>query len=128
MDPALASYDGFLPDAGYHAAYRMLVSSRPPTAIVAGAGQMPGVLKAVRTLRVAVPKRLSIVQIGDTDVASLHRPPLTAVRWELQKVGAAAAELLLARLSGAVHESQPHRIVLPTELVLRQSCVPPARI
>lgn len=122
VDSALLSFDGFLPDAGYHAAYRMLVSPRPPTAIVAGATQMPGVLKAVRTLKLSVPRRLSLVSIGDTEVASLHQPPLTAVRWELRKVGAAAAELLLARLNGSDRGKGPRRITLPTELVLRQSC------
>jgi LacI family transcriptional regulator len=125
VDPALASFDGFLPDAGYNAAYRMLVAPKPVTAIVAGANQMPGVLKAVRALRVPVPKRLSLITIGDTDVAGLHQPPLTAVRWELHAVGAAAAELLLARLTGAVKEARPRSIVIPTELVLRQSCAPP---
>jgi LacI family transcriptional regulator len=104
----------------------MLVGPKPPTAIIAGANQMPGVLKAVRSLRIRVPKRLSLITIGDTDVASLHQPALTAVRWELHKVGAAAAELLLARLNGTVQESRPRRIVLPTELVLRQSCAAPA--
>ena len=125
VDDALLSFDGFLPDAGYHAAYRMLVSPRPPTALVAGATQMPGVLKAVRTLKLPVPRRLSLVSIGDTEVASLHQPPLTAVRWELRKVGAAAAELLLARLTGSDQAKGPRRITLPTELVLRQSCARP---
>jgi len=122
VDPALMSFDGFLPDAGYHAAYRMLVSPRPPTALVVGANQMPGVLKAVRTLKLTVPGKLSLVQIGETDVALLHQPPLTCVRWEFARVGAAAAELLLARISGAVDGTKPRRIVLPTELVVRQSC------
>jgi LacI family transcriptional regulator len=126
VDPSLASFDGFLQDAGYHAAYRMLGGPKPPTAIIAGANQMPGVLRAVRSLKIAVPKRLSLITIGDTDVASVHQPALTAVRWELQKVGAAAAELLLARLNGTVQETRPRRIVLPTELVLRQSCAAPA--
>lgn len=126
VDSSLMSFDGFLPDAGYHAAYRMLVSPRPPTALVVGANQMPGVLKAIRTLKLSIPKKLSLVQIGDTDVASLHQPPLTAVRWEFAKVGAAAAELLLAKISGAVDGTRPRRIVLPTELVLRQSCAAPA--
>jgi len=127
VDPSLMSFDGFLPDSGYHAAYRMLVAPKPPTAIVAGANQMPDVLKAVRTLKLAIPKRLSLITIGDTDVASLYQPPLTAVRWELRKVGAAAAELLLARLAGTASDKAPRRIVLPTELVLRQSCAgPPA--
>jgi LacI family transcriptional regulator len=128
VDASLTSFEGFLPDAGYDAAYRMLVSARPPTALVVGANQMAGVLTAVRTLKLTVPKQLSIIQIGDTDVAKLHQPPLTAVRWELHKVGTAAAELLLARLAGTTHEQASRRIVLPTELVLRQSCAPPLRL
>jgi LacI family transcriptional regulator len=127
VDPALMSFDGFLPDAGYSAAYRMLVSNRPPTAIVAGANQMNGVLKAVRTLELDVPRQLSLIQIGDTDVAKLYQPPLTVVRWEFSKVGAAAAELLIARLSGTMNEGEPRHVVLPVELVLRHSCAPPAR-
>ena len=125
VDESLMSFDGFEPDAGYHAAYRMLVSPRPPTAIVAGANQMPDVLRAVRSLKLNVPKRISLLSIGDTDVASLHQPPLTAIRWELQKVGAAAAELILAKLSGATESNRPRRVTLPTELVLRASCAPP---
>lgn len=126
VDAALLSFEGFLPDAGYHAAYRMLVAPKPATAIVAGANQMPDVLRAVRSLKLAVPKRLSLLSIGDTDVASLHQPPLTAVRWELRKVGEAAAELLLARFSGTVEGKAPRRLTLPTELVLRASCAAPA--
>lgn len=126
VDTTLMSFDGLLPDAGYQAAYRMLVSSKPPTAIVAGANQMPDVLRAVRALKLSVPKRISLLSIGDTDVANLHQPALTAIRWEVQKVGAAAAELLLARLSGVVESKAPRRITLPTELVLRSSCAPPA--
>lgn len=123
IDPALQSYDGFEPDAGYKAAYRMLASAAPPTAILAGANQMPGVLKAVRALKLTVPRKLSLVQIGDTDVAVLHQPPLTVVRWDFAKVGASAAEVLLARIAGRVEG--PRCVVLPTELVVRQSCAPP---
>lgn len=127
IDPALRDFEGFRVDAGYHAAYRMLVGRKPPTAIVAGANQMPGVLKAVRSLGIEVPRRLSLVTIGDTDVASLHQPSLTAVRWEIARVGEAAAELLLARINGTETQTKPRRIVLPTELVLRDSCAPPTR-
>ncbi len=127
VDPALQSFEGLEPDASYQAAYRMLAARRPPTAIVAGANQMPEVLRAVRELALTVPRRISLVSIGDTDVAGLHQPPLSAVRWDLQKVGATAAELLLTRLAGMVQSKQPRRITLPTELVLRASCAPPSR-
>ncbi|CAN7767884.1 LacI family DNA-binding transcriptional regulator [Caballeronia sp. LjRoot31] len=122
IDESLLSPDVFLPDAGYQAAYRMLVSSKPPTAIVAGANQMPQVLKVVRMLKLAVPGQLSLITLGDTDVASLFEPALTAVRWELAKVGTAAAELLLARMNSTASARDPQRITIPTELVLRDSC------
>lgn len=125
VDPTLTSFDGFVPDAGYHAAYRMLIGPNPPTALVVGANQMPGVIRAIRTLKISIPRQLSVVQIGDTDLAHLHQPPITAVRWEFQKVGAAAAELLVARLSGTTAEHKARVIVLPTELILRGSCAPP---
>ncbi len=125
VDPELMASEGFSSDYGYRAAYRMLVAPSPPTAILAGAIQMVGVLKAVKALDIAVPRRLSLVTIGDTDLANLYSPPITAVRWQPEKVGEAAAELLLARVSGASREPRPQKITQPTELVLRQSCAPP---
>lgn len=122
VDPALLSFDGLVPEASYHAAYRMLSAAKPPTAIVAGANQMPEVLRAVRAQHLSVPKHVSLLSIGDTDVASLHQPPLTAVRWDLHKVGEAAAELLLARLGPAGKEGGARHVTLPTELVVRASC------
>lgn len=125
VDPDLVAFEGFSTDYGYRSAYRMLVSPDPPTAIIAGANQMVGVLKAVRALNIPVPGRLSLITVGDTDLASLYSPPLTAVRWQQEKVGAAAAELLLSRVTGAMSGQRQQRIVLPTELVLRQSCATP---
>lgn len=125
VDETLLSPDVFLADAGYQSAYRMLVSANPPTAILAGANQMPQVLKVVRMLKLAVPGKLSLVTLGDTDVASLFEPALTAVRWDLAKVGTSAAELLLARMNSAVSARDSQRVTIPTELVLRDSCAQP---
>lgn len=123
VDETLMSPDVFLPDAGYQAAYRMLVSPNPPTAILAGANQIPQVLKVVHMLKLAIPRQLSLITLGDTDVASFFEPALTAVRWELAKVGTAAAELLLARLNTRNPERDIQRVTIPTELVLRESCI-----
>ena len=54
-------------------------------------------------------------------------PAITALRWSLKDVGRAAAELLLLRLHGGVGEAQS-RALLPVDLVLRDSCAPPAVI
>jgi DNA-binding LacI/PurR family transcriptional regulator len=44
------------------------------------------------------------------------------VRWDLHKVGEAAAELLLARLAARGREGGARHVTLPTELVVRASC------
>ena len=65
-----------------------------------------------------VPGDLSVLSVGDTDLAAVHTPAITALRWSLEDVGRAAAELLLLRLRGDVGGAQS-RALLPVDLVLR---------
>jgi LacI family transcriptional regulator len=103
----------------------LLRSSGRPTAIVAlGTRILAGVLRAARDLRLAVPADLSVLSVGDTDLAAVHIPAITALRWSLDDVGRAAAELLLQRLRGDAGEAQS-RAVLQVDLVLRESCAAP---
>ena len=72
-----------------------------PTAIIAlGTRILAGVLRAARDLGLSVPRDLSVLSVGDTDLAAVHTPAITALRWSLEDVGRAAAELLLQRLRG----------------------------
>ena len=97
-----------------------------PTAIIAlGTRILAGVLRAARDLGLSVPRDLSVLSVGDTDLAAVHTPAITALRWSLEDVGRAAAELLLQRLRGDVGQAQS-RALLPVDLVLRKSCAPPA--
>jgi LacI family transcriptional regulator len=96
-----------------------------PTAIIAlGTRILAGVLRAARDLGLSVPHDLSVLSVGDTDLAAVHTPAITALRWSLEDVGRAAAELLLQRLRGDVDQAQS-RALLPVDLVLRESCAPP---
>jgi DNA-binding LacI/PurR family transcriptional regulator len=61
---------------------------------------------------------------GDTDLANVHTPAITALRWSLEDTGRAAAELLLQRLHGDAAQAQT-RALLPVDLVLRDSCAAP---
>lgn len=103
----------------------LLRGERRPTAIVAlGTRILAGVLRAARDLGLAVPRDLSVLSVGDTDLAAVHTPAITALRWSLEDVGRAAAELLLQRLRGDAGEAQS-RALLQVDLVLRESCAPP---
>lgn len=98
-----------------------------PTAIIAlGTRILAGVLRAARDVGLAVPHDLSVLSVGDTDLAAVHTPAITALRWSLEDVGRAAAELLLQRLRGDVGQAQS-RALLPVDLVLRESCAPPSK-
>ena len=97
-----------------------------PTAVIAlGTRILAGVLRAARDLGLSVPGDLSVISVGDTDLAAMHTPAITALRWSLEDVGRAAAELLLQRLRGDAGQAQS-RALLPVDLVLRESCAAPA--
>lgn len=104
----------------------LLRGATRPTAIIAlGTRILAGVLRAARDLGLSVPRELSVLSVGDTDLAAVHTPAITALRWSLEDIGRAAAELLLQRLRGDVDQAQA-RALLPVDLVLRESCAPPA--
>jgi LacI family transcriptional regulator len=112
-------------DFAHADALALLRSDRRPTAIIAlGTRILAGVLRAARDVRLAVSDDLSVLSVGDTDLAAVHTPAITALRWSLEDVGHAAAELLLLRLRGDVGGAQS-RVLLPVDLVLRDSCAPP---
>jgi LacI family transcriptional regulator len=68
---------------------------------------------------VRVPDDVAVVGFDDMPFAAHTEPPLTTVRQPVQRTGQMAVEALLAMLSEA--SPQPHRVVLPTELVIRAS-------
>jgi LacI family transcriptional regulator len=104
----------------------LLRGSERPTAIIAlGTRILAGVLRAARDLGLSVPRDLSVLSVGDTDLAAVHTPAITALRWSLEDVGRAAAELLLQQLRGDAGQTQS-RALLPVDLVLRESCAAPA--
>jgi DNA-binding LacI/PurR family transcriptional regulator len=76
-----------------------------------------GLLAAAHARGIVVPKELAVVGFDDLDIARLTNPPLTTVRFDPEALGAAAFELLHARLQG----KRPKNRVLPSELVVRAS-------
>lgn len=89
---------------------------------------LAGVLTATSSMGLQVPRDLSIVGIGDTDLLRLHNPPITSVRY-IRRCGRLAAELLLERMNADTGSAvTPPRIRhVPVELVMRQSTAAPPR-
>jgi LacI family transcriptional regulator len=113
-------------DFAYGEALAILSASDRPTALIAlGTRILAGALRAARELGLAMPRDLSVLAIGDTDLAAVHAPAITALRWNLEDVGRAAADMLLRRLRGGETGGGPARALMPVDLVLRDSCAPP---
>lgn len=101
----------------------LLSLDTPPTAFVClGTRILAGVLKAIKQAGRTIPDELSVVSIGDNDLAQLHLPEITTLGWNFETVGTTAAELLLKRLAAPSTERQ--RVVFTPEIVLRESCGP----
>jgi DNA-binding LacI/PurR family transcriptional regulator len=111
--------------SGYQAALRLLRMVPRPTAIFACNDLMAlGVFLAARELNVACPDELSIVGFDNLDFAEFTAPALTTVHQPGYQLGATAARLLLERIDGLKHRAK--KLVLQTELKIRNSTAPPA--
>ena len=73
-----------------------------------------GALHALRRSGRRVPDDVAVIGFDDLPLAQHTQPPLTTIRQPLERVGAAAAQRLLAELDGVGDVLDP---VLPTTLV-----------
>ncbi len=126
--PAYMQMADFREPGGYSAMLALLALTEPPTAVFCANNLMTvGALKALNAMRVQVPVNMSLIGFDDLDLAPLLKPPLTVIDRPTVKQGVLAARLLLSRLDRA-DGPEHQRIVLPTKLVERGSCSPPAEL
>jgi DNA-binding LacI/PurR family transcriptional regulator len=82
-----------------------------------------GLLAEAQRQGVRVPEELSVIGFDNLDLTRLTSPALTTVSTDPEGLGAAAFEMLHARLQG----ERPRNRVLPVELVVRDSTGPAPR-
>lgn len=125
IDPFLVRPDTQSADYAYQQMQELMSMEEPPTAIIMGGNTMlAGAIRALNLTNKRVPEDLSIIAVGDTDLAELGSPPITTVRWDLEGLGAESANILLDRIKTKTDPKTagPKHIVRPTEIVLRRSC------
>jgi len=120
VDEDLIAEGDFTERGGRAAMQRLLL--RRPTAIFAASDMMAvGAIKVLREAGLRVPEDVAVVGFDDIPLASMVEPPLTTVRQPIEQTGGMAVELLVSLLENPEEETV-HRVVLPTELVIRASC------
>ena len=124
VDPTLIHSRSLSAEYSFRTASILLDGSAPPTAIIAGGNQIfEGLLEAVRIRGLRIPDQLSVIACDDTPLTRLGAPPITVVERDLGLLGKLSAEMLFERISGECGPEQ-RTMVLPTSLVLRESCKP----
>lgn len=129
-DPSLIAQGDLSQMRAFEAASALLALPEPPTAIFAvnDLGAF-GVIAAAREQGLKVPRDLSVVGFDDIPMASQVHPPLTTIRQPFAQMGRAAVNTLLSQMEREKESDDAiaPRIVLPTELIVRQSTGPAPR-
>jgi LacI family transcriptional regulator len=112
----------FREEAGYEAC-GIIRSLRPrPSAVFAANDSMAiGLLYACREAGMRVPEDLAVAGFDDIPIVRFITPSLTSVRVPIAELGTCAAQRLLDVLGGKP-AGRPRKVVLPTTLVVRDSC------
>lgn len=125
VEEALIRAGEYEAESAARAAKELLDVDHPPTAVFAAND-----LSAIQTVAVAtelglrVPHDLSVVGFDNVPESALARPPLTTIEQNIQSMGFHAVQMLLKLVAG--EELDPVHLTLPTSLVVRDSCAPPA--
>ncbi|HWQ15214.1 MAG TPA: LacI family DNA-binding transcriptional regulator [Roseiflexaceae bacterium] len=123
VQPAISSG---IPRKGYREMQRLLELDPLPTAVFAASDRTAvGALDAIRERGLRVPDDISLAGFDGVALGEYANPPLTTVRTRTYEMGVAAMQRLDALIGGRA--VAPMRLVLYTDLVVRQSTAPPRR-
>jgi LacI family transcriptional regulator len=127
------SFEGWFVAASGQQAVREILAARQlgdragevPDAIVCANDQMAiGAMRELQAAGLRVPADIAVTGFDDIHLGALFAPPLTTVHQPMRLLGERACALVLDRIADP---ALPRRVeLLPTELIVRESCGCPA--
>lgn len=121
----LIYYGEFVQASGYQMAQKALLAWPKPTALFAANNFIAlGAWRAVRDAGLSIPEDITLIAFDDLPASLIVEPFLTVAAQPGYEMGKQATDLLLTRLAEKT-PVQPQEIVLPTQLIIRQSSGPP---
>jgi len=105
-------------------ALRRLLEVRPPLTAIVGASDilLAFAYPAITEMNVRVPEELSLIGFDDEPFCTTMQPPLSSVRVDLEQLARTGVRLLMDMMEG---KPVPHRVEIPAQVVVRDSCAPP---
>lgn len=119
VDEALIVEGDFTEAGGYYAMQKLL-SAKPDAVFAASDIMAIGAMRAAREAGLSIPKDVAFVGFDDLPIATLSDIQLTTVRQPVVQFGHKSVELLLDLIENGLHP--PRRIIMDTELIIRDSC------
>ena len=121
FDPALVYQGNFKESGGVEGAKTLLDERKVAfDALVAASDNMAiGAMKTLQARGLRIPADVAIVGVNGEDQGLVINPPLTTALLHFYEQGYQATMMVLSLLEG---KEVPSRVILPTRLVVRQSC------
>jgi LacI family repressor for deo operon, udp, cdd, tsx, nupC, and nupG len=112
-------------ESGRAAGHHFAALPKRPTAIFSANDEMAiGLIWALRKHGIECPRDISVMGFDDISVAQNYSPALTTMRQPRQQIGKTATEMLINILEGNRSRPEPLRVVLSSELMVRESTAP----
>ncbi len=119
-DPAYIAESDFSKTDAYRLMGGLLDMKQPPTAVICINDTVtPGVLHQIFSRGLKVPKEISVVSIGCSDMLDLVLPPLTTVRIPMVTIGQTLAQVLIQLIETGRCTKQ--HTIIPTDFIIRES-------
>lgn len=120
FDGRLVAYASLEPESGARAMADLLALGEPPSAVYAYNDRLAiEVLQFLARRGLRVPQELAVIGFDDIRSARMTMPPLSTIRYSLNRIAEQAVSALLR--PRAERDAAPLRLKLPVELVIRQS-------
>lgn len=112
---------GWVPQLGEIGAKELMSLSEPPQAICCASDRLAiGAMRWLQQHGYRIPQDIAVTGFDNIPDSEFTYPPLTTVNVHKELLGELAAERMIRRIENP--QEVPLRIIVPTELMVRQSC------
>ena len=109
---------------GHEGVSALHIRASMPTALVTAYDEVAfGAIQELRNLGYRVPHDVSVIGCNDVPHAVYHDPPLTTIRFDTAARDREAVRLILEAIAGEYTGAR--EVMLPAELIVRESCGAP---
>ena len=119
VDESLIIDGDFTEASGYYAMQHLL-AAKTEAVFVASDIMAIGAMRAVRETGLSIPEDVAFASFDDIPLATMQTPQLTTIRQPINRQGINAVEILIDIIENGTKPAR--RIILDTELVIRESC------